>query len=114
MYASGGSEKAYDRLEYMLKELRKVQEANGKGYVGGVHVTSSVRQSVGGDLVFNSDFMMYLSVSSCGCHDNKMWWNEQFIGYPIGQHYAKCFPPSWDKIYNLKTLKKNKNKELED
>ena len=114
MYASGGSEKAYDRLEYMLKELRKVQEANGKGYVGDVHVTSSVRQSVGGDLVFNSDFMMYLSVSSCGCHDNKMWWNEQFIDYPIGQHYAKCFPPSWDKIYNLKTLKKNKNKELED
>lgn len=72
MYASRGSEKVYDRLRYMLKELRKVQEANGKGYVGGVHVTSSVRQSVVDDLVFNSNFMMYLSVSSYGCHDNKM------------------------------------------
>mgnify|MGYP001164904210 CR=1 FL=1 len=40
---------------------------------GGVHVTSSVRQSVDGDLVFNSDFMIYLSVSACGCHDNRMW-----------------------------------------
>jgi len=40
---------------------------------GGVHVNSSVRQSVDCDLVFNSDFMMYLSVSACGCHDNKIW-----------------------------------------
>jgi dipeptidyl aminopeptidase/acylaminoacyl peptidase len=28
--------------------------------------------------------------SACGCHDNrmdKMWWNEQWLGYPIGQQY---------------------------
>lgn len=32
-------------------------------------------------------------VSSCGCHDNRMdkiWWNEQWMGYPIGPEYAEC------------------------
>jgi len=29
--------------------------------------------------------------SACGCHDNRMdklWWNEQWMGYPIGEEYA--------------------------
>ncbi len=29
--------------------------------------------------------------SSCGCHDNRMdklWWNEQWMGWPIGPEYA--------------------------
>ncbi len=33
------------------------------------------------------------AVSSCGCHDNRMdkiWWNEQWMGYPVGPHYAEC------------------------
>ena len=31
------------------------------------------------------------AVSSCGCHDNRMdkiWWNEQWMGWPIGPQYA--------------------------
>lgn len=31
--------------------------------------------------------------SSCGCHDNRMdkiWWNEQWMGYPIGKEYEEC------------------------
>ncbi|WLT30964.1 S9 family peptidase [Geothrix sp. PMB-07] len=31
-------------------------------------------------------------VSDCGCHDNRMdkvWWNEQWMGWPIGPHYAE-------------------------
>lgn len=36
MYASAKSKEAYDRLTYMLEELRKVQEVNGNGYIGGV------------------------------------------------------------------------------
>ncbi|WP_321424730.1 DPP IV N-terminal domain-containing protein [uncultured Bacteroides sp.] len=31
--------------------------------------------------------------SSCGCHDNRMdkiWWNEQWMGYPIGKEYQEC------------------------
>ena len=30
------------------------------------------------------------SISSCGCHDNRVdkhWWNEQWMGFPIGEHY---------------------------
>ncbi|MDO4931676.1 MAG: DPP IV N-terminal domain-containing protein [Prevotellaceae bacterium] len=30
--------------------------------------------------------------SACGCHDNRMdkiWWNEQWMGYPVDEHYAK-------------------------
>lgn len=31
-------------------------------------------------------------VADCGCHDNRMdkvWWNEQWMGWPIGPHYAE-------------------------
>lgn len=58
----------------------------------GIHGTSAGGQNAGAALVFNSDFYD-VAVSSCGCHDNrmdKMWWNEQFMGYPIGPQYAAC------------------------
>lgn len=31
--------------------------------------------------------------SSCGCHDNRMdkiWWNEQWMGYPVDSAYVEC------------------------
>lgn len=31
--------------------------------------------------------------SSCGCHDNRMdkiWWNEQWMGYPVDESYSKA------------------------
>lgn len=31
--------------------------------------------------------------SACGCHDNRMdkiWWNELWLGYPIGNQYKEC------------------------
>jgi dipeptidyl aminopeptidase/acylaminoacyl peptidase len=31
-------------------------------------------------------------VADCGCHDNRMdkiWWNEMWMGYPIGPHYEE-------------------------
>jgi dipeptidyl aminopeptidase/acylaminoacyl peptidase len=31
-------------------------------------------------------------VSACGCHDNRMdkiWWNELWMGWPVGPHYAE-------------------------
>jgi dipeptidyl-peptidase-4 len=33
-----------------------------------------------------------VAVSDCGCHDNRMdkiWWNELWMGWPIGPHYAE-------------------------
>ena len=32
-----------------------------------------------------------VAVADCGCHDNRMdkiWWNEQWMGWPIGPEYA--------------------------
>lgn len=58
----------------------------------GIYGTSAGGQSAAGALVFNSDFYK-VAVASCGCHDNRMdkiWWNEQWMGYPIGPQYAAC------------------------
>ncbi|MCF7803536.1 MAG: glycoside hydrolase family 127 protein [Candidatus Marinimicrobia bacterium] len=36
MYAATGNQEVLDRLNYMVSELKRCQEANGNGYVGGV------------------------------------------------------------------------------
>ena len=44
-----------------------------------------------------------VAVSSSGCHDNrsdKVWWNELWMGYPVGDHYRQQANPSLAK--NLK------------
>ncbi|WP_346857792.1 DPP IV N-terminal domain-containing protein [uncultured Draconibacterium sp.] len=49
-------------------------------------------QSTLAGLLFHPEFYK-VGVSSCGCHDNRMdkiWWNEQWMGYPIGPEYATC------------------------
>jgi dipeptidyl-peptidase 4 len=31
--------------------------------------------------------------ADCGCHDNRMdkiWWNEQWMGWPVGPEYERC------------------------
>ncbi len=49
-------------------------------------------QSTLAGLLFHPEFYKAGS-SSCGCHDNRMdkiWWNEQWMGFPIGPEYAEC------------------------
>lgn len=56
----------------------------------GIYGTSAGGQSSTGALLFHGDFYK-VAVSSCGCHDNRMdksSWNEQWMGYPVGPHYA--------------------------
>ncbi len=56
----------------------------------GIYGTSAGGQSSTGGVLFHPEFYK-VAVSSCGCHDNRMdkiWWNEQWMGYPIGPHYA--------------------------
>ncbi len=56
----------------------------------GIYGTSAGGQSSTGALLFHPDFY-HAAVSSCGCHDNridKLWWNEQWMGYPVGPWYA--------------------------
>lgn len=35
-YAATGNQECYQRLQYMLSELKRAQDANGNGYIGGV------------------------------------------------------------------------------
>jgi dipeptidyl aminopeptidase/acylaminoacyl peptidase len=42
-------------------------------------------------LLAHGDFYK-VAVSDCGCHDNrvdKVWWNELWMGWPIGPHYKE-------------------------
>lgn len=58
----------------------------------GIYGTSAGGQSSTGALLFHPEFYK-VAVSSCGCHDNRMdkiWWNEQWMGWPIGPEYADC------------------------
>ena len=55
----------------------------------GIYGTSAGGQSSTGGMLFHPEFYT-VAVSSCGCHDNRMdkiWWNEQWMGWPIGPHY---------------------------
>ncbi|MBD1431247.1 DPP IV N-terminal domain-containing protein [Sphingobacterium sp. DN00404] len=58
----------------------------------GIYGTSAGGQSSTAALLFHPEFYK-VAVSSCGCHDNRMdkiWWNEQWMGWPIGPEYAEC------------------------
>lgn len=57
----------------------------------GIYGTSAGGQSAAGAVLFHGDFYD-VAVASCGCHDNRMdkaSWNEQWMGYPVGPHYAE-------------------------
>ncbi|WP_442589406.1 DPP IV N-terminal domain-containing protein [Pedobacter sp. AW31-3R] len=56
----------------------------------GIFGNSAGGQNSAGALLFHPEFYK-VAVSSSGCHDNRMdkiWWNEQWMGYPIGPQYA--------------------------
>lgn len=57
----------------------------------GIFGNSAGGQSSAGALLHHPDFYK-VAVSSSGCHDNRMdkiWWNEQWMGYPIGKQYEE-------------------------
>jgi hypothetical protein len=79
-----------DRILWMQEAAKKYPSLDLSRV--GIYGTSAGGQSSTGGLLFYSDFYK-VGVSSCGCHDNRMdkiWWNEQWMGYPIGPHYAEC------------------------
>lgn len=56
----------------------------------GIYGTSAGGQNSLGGLLFHPEFYQ-VCVSACGCHDNRMdkiWWNEQWMGWPLGPEYA--------------------------
>lgn len=57
----------------------------------GVFGTSAGGQSAMGALLFHPEFYK-VAVSNSGCHDNRMdkiWWNEQWMGWPVGPQYSE-------------------------
>jgi dipeptidyl aminopeptidase/acylaminoacyl peptidase len=56
----------------------------------GIFGTSAGAQSALGALLFHPEFYK-VSVTNSGCHDNRMdkiWWNEQWMSWPVGPQYA--------------------------
>ncbi len=56
----------------------------------GIYGGSAGGQNALGALLFHPEFYK-VAVSYAGCHDNRMdklWWNEQWMGWPIGPQYA--------------------------
>lgn len=57
----------------------------------GIYGGSAGGQNALGALLFHPEFY-HVAVADCGCHDNRMdkvWWNEQWMGWPVGPHYAE-------------------------
>lgn len=68
----------------------------------GIYGHSAGGQSALGALLFHPEFYK-ACVSSCGCHDNRMdkiWWNEQWMGWPLGTEYAAS--SNVDNAYRLR------------
>jgi dipeptidyl aminopeptidase/acylaminoacyl peptidase len=56
----------------------------------GIYGTSAGGQNAMGAVLFHPEFYK-AAAASAGCHDNRMdkiWWNEQWMGWPLGPEYA--------------------------
>jgi dipeptidyl aminopeptidase/acylaminoacyl peptidase len=56
----------------------------------GIYGGSAGGQNAACAVMTHGDFYK-VAVADCGCHDNRMdklWWNEQWMGWPVGPHYA--------------------------
>ena len=57
----------------------------------GIYGYSAGGQNAMAALLFHPEFYK-VGVALCGCHDNRMdkiWWNEQWMGYPVGPWYGE-------------------------
>jgi dipeptidyl aminopeptidase/acylaminoacyl peptidase len=57
----------------------------------GIYGGSAGGQNAAGAVLFHPEFYK-VAVAACGCHDNRMdkiWWNEQWMGWPVGTEYAE-------------------------
>ena len=56
----------------------------------GIYGTSAGGQNSLGGVLFHPEFYKVV-VTNSGCHDNRMdkiWWNEQWMGWPVGPEYG--------------------------
>ena len=79
-----------DRIEWIKAAATKYpyMDANNVGIYG----CSAGGQESTAAVLFHGDFYK-AAYSACGCHDNRMdkiWWNEQWMGYPVDSSYVAC------------------------
>ena len=69
----------------------------------GIYGCSAGGQESTNALLLYPDFYK-AAYSACGCHDNRMdkiWWNEQWMGWPVDSSYVEC-----SNVYNAHRLKR--------
>lgn len=76
-----------DRIKWIKEaaQQRPYMDIHRVGIYGG----SAGGQSSTAAVLHHGEFYK-AAVSDCGCHDNRMdkiWWNEQWMDWPIGPHY---------------------------
>ena len=79
-----------DRILWMQSAAAKYAELDLSRV--GIYGTSAGGQNAAAAVLFHPEFYK-VAVAACGCHDNRMdkaSWNEQWMGYPVGPHYAEC------------------------
>jgi len=78
-----------DRIAWLRAAAAKFPEMDLERV--GIYGGSAGGQSALRALLAHGDFYE-AAVADCGCHDNRMdkiWWNELWMGYPVGPHYAE-------------------------
>jgi dipeptidyl aminopeptidase/acylaminoacyl peptidase len=89
-----------DRIEWIKAAAKKYPYMDIERM--GIYGCSAGGQEALGALLFHGDFYK-AAYAACGCHDNRMdkiWWNEQWMGYPVDSSYIEC-----SNVENAKNLK---------
>jgi dipeptidyl aminopeptidase/acylaminoacyl peptidase len=79
-----------DRIAWMKAAAAKYPEMDLSRV--GIYGGSAGGQNAVSALLRHGDFYK-VAVADCGCHDNRMdkiWWNEQWMGWPVGPEYAEA------------------------
>ncbi len=79
-----------DRIEWIKAAAKKYPYMDIDRM--GIYGCSAGGQEALGALLFHPEFYK-AGYAACGCHDNRMdkiWWNEQWMGYPVDSSYIEC------------------------
>lgn len=77
-----------DRIAWMQAAAEQYPAMNLERV--GIYGGSAGGQNAMAALLWHGTFYK-VAVADCGCHDNrldKLWWNEQWMGWPVAEHYA--------------------------
>ncbi|MHC4452486.1 MAG: S9 family peptidase, partial [Planctomycetota bacterium] len=78
-----------DRIAWMRAAAKTIPQMDLTRV--GIYGGSAGGQNAMRGLLAHPDFYK-VGVADCGCHDNRMdkiWWNELWMGWPVGDHYKE-------------------------